>query len=125
MALTDTQFKNLTENKVSLELLANNGLNDSYYISPLMYIQDTLGLQLTCSGLDYKHACEMAHDEDIVPHDGSLAVIGDGILAFVYADQLEECGMDLTTYFSYRFHPPSREFQEGLNKFESLIREAN
>lgn len=124
MALTDKQLEKLAHNKVSLELLVNNGLNDSYYLSPLMFIQDTLGLTLSCTGQEYKHACEMAHDDDIVPQDGSLSVIVDGILAFVYADQLEKCGLDLTTYFTYRFFPPNREFQNKLDKFESLIKEA-
>lgn len=123
MALTDNQMLNLVENDVSLELLANNGLNDSYYISPLMYIQDTLGLQLTCSGQDYRHAVEMANDEDLCPEDASLPVIVDGVLAFIFSDLLEEAGITLNTYFTYRFHPPSREFQERLNRFESLIRE--
>lgn len=124
MALTDNQMLNLVENDVSLELLANNGLNDSYYISPLMYIQDTLGLQLTCSGQEYRHAVEMANDSDLCPEDASLPVIVDGVLAFIFSDLLEEAGITLTTYFTYRFHPPSQEFQAKLDKFEVLIREA-
>lgn len=124
MALTDNQLLNLIENDVSLKLLAENGLNDSYYISPLMYIQDTLGLTLTCSGQEYRYAVEMANDSDLCPEDASLPVIVDGVLAFIFSDLLEEAGITLTTYFTYRFHPPSREFQERLNRFESLIREA-
>lgn len=123
MALTDTQLLNLIENEVSLELLAENGLNDSYYISPLMYIQDALKLKLTCSGQEYRHACEMAHDSDLCPEDASLPVIVDGILAFIYADVLEQCGINLAIYFTYRFHPPSREFQDALAEFERIVRE--
>ena len=124
MALTDNQLLNLVENDVSLKLLAENGLNDSYYISPLMYIQDTLGLTLTCSGQEYRYAVEMANDSDLCPEDASLPVIVDGVLAFIFSDLLEEAGITLTTYFTYRFHPPSQEFQAKLDKFEVLIREA-
>ena len=124
MALTDNQLLNLVENDVSLKLLTENGLNDSYYISPLMYIQDTLGLTLTCTGQEYRYAVEMANDSDLCPEDASLPVIVDGVLAFIFSDLLEEAGITLTTYFTYRFHPPSREFQERLNRFESLVREA-
>jgi len=59
-----------------------------------------------------------------LPEDASLQVIVDGVLAFIFGDALEKCGLDLTTYFTYRFHPPSKEFQEKLDKFESLIRKA-
>ena len=38
---------------------------------------------------------------------------------------LEEVGINLTTYFTYRFHPPNKEFQSKLDKFEALIKEAN
>ena len=124
MALNDSQLLILCENDISRDLLSKVGLNESYYISPLMYIEDTLGLTLTCTGQEYRNAVEMANDEDLAPYDASLPVIVDGILAFIFSDLLEEAGISLTTYFTYRFHPPSKEFQEKLDKFESLIREA-
>jgi len=124
MAITDFQLKNLTNNPVSIELLQNNGLCDDYYIKPLVFIEDTLNIKLTCTGAEYKHFCEMANDDDINPQDGSLYVVADGILAFAYADKLEKCGLDLTTYFTYRFFPPSREFQDKLDKFKAMVKEA-
>ena len=119
--LTDNQLEMLSTNQISRELLGKTGLDESYYLSPLMYIEDILGLTLTCTGQEYRHAVEMAHDEDLCPEDANLPVIVDGILAFVFADELEEVGIDITTYFTYRFHPPSKEFQDRINHFERLI----
>ncbi len=120
--LTDHQMKLLENNTISRELLRKVELDNNYYLSPLMYIEDTLGLKLNCTGQEYRHAVEMANDEDLCPEDADLKVIVDGILAFIYHDILEEVGIDLTTYFTYRFHPPSKEFQNKLNKLESLIK---
>ena len=126
MAFTDKEMETLANNLISLELFAQvPNLNRNYYLSPYMYIKDTLNLDITCTGQEFRYAVEMANDEDLCPADAGLPVIVDGILAFIYADLLAECGMDLTTYFTYRFHPPSREFQARLDKFESLIKEAN
>lgn len=122
MAITDLQLKNLTNNTVSLELLQNNGLCMEYYTKPLIFIEDVLKLKLNCTGIEYKHFCEMAYDEDINPQDGSLRTVADGILAFVFNDLLEECGLSLISYFTYRFTPPSQEFQDKLDKFEELVK---
>ena len=124
MALTNKQFENLTNNKVSFKLLSDNGLNDSYYISPLMYLH-SIDVKPSCTGAEWKHAVEMANDEDLCPEDATLPVIADGILAFLFAEKLEEVGINLTTYCTYRFHPPNKEFQSKLDKFEALIKEAN
>ena len=124
MALTDKEMEMLNNNTISMELIgAIPGLNKSYYISPLMFIEG-LGIKLTCTGQEYRYAVEMANDEDIAPHDASLPVIADGVLAFIFADKLEECGLNLTTYFTYRFTPPNAAFQAALDKFENIIKEA-
>lgn len=121
MALTDSQMLNLETNFVSRELLKENGLGDDYYLKPLIFIEENLNLHLTCTGQEYRHAVEMANDEDIAPHDASIEVIADGVLAMVFADYLKAAGIDLISYFTYRFYPPSKEFQEKLDKFEELI----
>ena len=121
MAITDSQMLKLETNFVSVDLLRNNGLGSDYYLKPLLFIKNNLHLHLTCTGAEFKHACEMAHDEDIAPHDASMEVIVDGILAMVYKGYLEACGIDIVTYFTYRFTPPSKEFQDKLNKFEEFV----
>ena len=124
MAFTDEQMNFMETTTVSREGLGKVGLDKSYYLSPLMYIEDSVNMKLQCSIQDYRFAVEMAHDEDVCPEDASLPVIVDGILAYVCADELEKCGLDLTTYFTYRFFPPSQEFQNKLDEFETLMREA-
>lgn len=121
MALSDSQLLKLNTNFVSEAILKNNGLDNDYYLKPLEYIRNELHLILTCTGAEYKHAVEMARDEDIMPEDARIDVIVDGILAMVYRDYLEAVGLDLITYFTYRFTPPSQEFQDKLDKFEELI----
>ena len=120
--LTDHQMEKLNTSTVSVDVLKENGLNNDYYIKPLVFIQEKLGFTPKCSAQQYRHAVEMANDEDICPENSDMNVIVDGILAFLFSDQLEECGINLLTYFTYRFYPPSPEFQEKLDKFESLIR---
>ena len=121
--LSDQQMVDLTQ-PVTPELIQSVfGLNNEYYLAPLDYITNKLHLKLPCSGQEYRHAVEMANDEDTLPADGGLDVVVDGILAYVFAEQLEACGIDLTTYFTYRFHPPSQEFQNRLDAFEDLINE--
>ena len=120
--ITDVELKTLEENTISRDLLVQCGINTNTYLSPLMYIEDILELKLECTGAEWKHAVEMANDEDLCPEDASLPVIVDGILAFIYSDVLESVGLDLTTYFTYRFYPPSKEFQEKMDKFEALIK---
>ena len=124
MAFSDQDMVNMQE-PISLEIMGRvNGLNNSYYVSPFMYIKDVLGLKLTCTAQEYRLAVEMAHDEDVAPHDASLPVIVDGILAYLYADYLEAVGLDLVSYLTYRFTPPSPEFQAKLDAFEKLINNA-
>lgn len=126
MALTDQQMEMLNNNTISKDLLAAiPGLNNDYYLSPLMFIEG-LGIKLSCTGQEYRHAVEMAHDEDLCPEDSGLPVIVDGILAFIFADELAKCGINnLTIYFTYRFQPPTQEFQDALKKFDALIRGEN
>jgi len=125
MVFTDKEMELLNNNSISYELFAAiPQLNQDYYLSPFMFI-DGLGINLTCTGQDFRHAVEMAHDSDLCPEDASLPVIVDGVLAFIYSDLLEEVGINLLAYFTYRFHPPSREFQAKLDKFEALIKEVN
>ena len=121
MAFTDEQMNFMETTTVSREGLGKVGLDKSYYLSPLMYIEDSLNMKLQCSIQDYRFAVEMAHDEDVCPGDSSLPVIVDGILAFIYSEKLETCGFNLTTYFTYRFFPPNQEFQDKLNAFEALV----
>ena len=121
MAVSDSQMLKLETNFVSIPLLAECGLHDNYYMSPLMYIQDELHIHLSCTGAEYKHACEMAHDEDIAPHDASIETIVDGILAMVFRGYLEACGLNIVSYFTYRFHPPNAAFQAALDKFEEMV----
>ena len=121
MAITDSQLLDLETNTVSVNVLSRNMLYDDYYMAPFLYIRDKLHLHLVCSGAEFKHACEMAQDEDIAPHDASIETIVDGVLAMVFKDYLEAVGIDLVSYFTYRFHPPSHEFQEKLDKFEELV----
>jgi hypothetical protein len=118
---TTEEMQYMETTTVSLENLAKVGLNDSYYISPLLYIRDVLHLQLTCTIQEYRFAVECANDEDVAPHDASLPVIVDGVLAYIYADYLKAVGLDLVSYITYRFTPPSPEFQAKLDKFEQLI----
>ena len=121
MALTNNQMELLNNNIVSRELIQTIFGNDDYYVSPLVYIEDELHLKLTCTGQEYRYAVECANDEDVAPSDVDLSVIVDGILAYIYADYLEAVGLDLVSYFTYRFYPPSKEFQEKLNSFDELI----
>lgn len=121
MAITDSQLLDLETNTVSVNVLSRNMLYDDYYMAPFLYIRDTLHIHLCCTGAEFKHACEIAHDEDIAPHDASLEVIVDGVLAMVFSDYLEACGIDLVSYFTYRFAPPSQEFQNKLDAFEEMV----
>ena len=125
MAFTDKEMELLNNNPISLELFAQiPELNQNYYVSPYMFIRDTLGVELTCTGQEYRLAVETANDSDVMPEWAGLPVIVDGILAVLYADLLEQVGISLLAYFTYRFHPPS-EVQARLKKFEDLIKEAN
>jgi hypothetical protein len=121
MALSDSQLLNLNTNFVTEVLLKNNGLDNDYYLKPLEYIEKELGMVLVCNGMEFKNAVEIAHDEDIAPHDASMEVIVDGVLACIFSDYLEAAGLDLISYFTYRFTPPSPEFQKNLDKFEDLV----
>lgn len=121
MAITNSQLLKLETNFVSVPLLAECGLHDNYYMSPFLYIRDTLHINLSCTGAEFKHACEMAHDEDIAPHDASIETIVDGVLAMVFKDYLEACGISIVSYFTYRFQPPSQEFQDKLDAFEEMV----
>ena len=119
--LSDLQITNLENNKVDIELLKENGLNDPYYLDPLHFINDELHLVLPCTGREYKEAVETANDEDFMPEWAGVEVVVDGILAIIYSDYLDAVGIPLITYFTYRFQPPSHEFQNRLDKFKSLI----
>ena len=119
--ITNSQLHKLETTRVSENLLTECGLNSEYYIKPFLYIRNELHHILTCTGAEYKHAVEMARDEDLMPEDGGMDVIVDGILAMVYSTYLEAVGLDLITYFTYRFNPPSREFQMRLDRFEELV----
>ena len=121
MAISTEQIKNLETNTVSKELLKENGLCSDYYLKPLMFIEKNLNLHLCCNGAEYKHAVEIAYDEGIAPHDATLEVIVDGILAMVFHDYLEAVGLDIVSYFTYRFNPSTKEFQKRLDRFEELI----
>jgi len=118
--LTDAQVLNLKTNIVNKDLLMKNGLNFDYYIQPLVFIEDKLKIKLQCTGLEYKEAVEIANDEDIAPPNSSMDVIVDGVLAYVFHDYLESVGLDLVTYFSYRFNP-GKDFLLKLGEFERLV----
>ncbi len=119
--LSDVQLDNLKNNIVTPELLTENGLGSAYYLEPLNFIQNKLKLLLTCTGQEYKEAVEMANDEDIAPEDKNIEVIVDGVLAMIYSDYITAVGLNLITYFTYRFNPPNMEFQRRLDKFEELV----
>lgn len=122
--ITDNQLNNLKNNQVTLDLLNENGCSSDYYTQPLKYIQDELGFKLNCTGQEYRYAVEMANDEDICPSNSELPIIVDGVLAFINANLLAKCGLDLVTYFAYRFHPPNKAFKDKLDAFEKLIKES-
>jgi hypothetical protein len=116
LPLTQTQLHNLKNNTITIQLLQQNGLDKEYYIEPLRYIEEELHHTLTCTGQEYRHAVEIANDEDITP-TSHIKIIVDGILAIIYADKLQEVGLDLLTYFRYRFNPP-QEIIDKLKQFE-------
>ena len=121
MAISTEEMKNLETNTVSKELLKENGLGNDYYLKPLNFIETNFNLHLCCNGAEYKNAVEIAYDEGIALHDATIEVVVDGILAMVFHDYLEAVGLDIVSYFTYRFNPPSREFQMRLDRFEELI----
>ena len=111
---TEDELNQLKNNTVTYELI-NQTLGEKY-TEPYCYIKRKLNHTLTCTGLEYKKAVETATDEDILPHH-NIKIICDGVLAYIYSDELEKVGLDLLTYYTYRFKPSDR-FIKAISKFK-------